>query len=73
MTEFPWSDLMQKGLGTLRLSPTEFWRSTPREIAGAFGSPPKPINVEVLRQKLDAMVNLYPDIFPSPLEGEGGA
>ena len=52
---------MQKGLGTLRLSPIEFWRSTPREIAGAFGSPPKPINAEVLRQKLDAMIERWPD------------
>ncbi len=61
MTEFPWVDLMQKGLGTLRLSPTEFWRSTPREIAGAFGSPPKPINAKALRQKLDAMLERWPD------------
>ena len=62
MTEFPWSELMQKGLGTLRLSPTEFWRSTPREIAGAFGSPPKPMDAEVLRQKLTSMIERWPDL-----------
>lgn len=52
---------MQKGLGILRLSPTEFWRSTPREIASAFGSPPKPIDAKLLRQNLDAMLERWPD------------
>ena len=66
MTKFPpleflWSELMHKGLGLLHLSPTEFWRSTPREIAGAFGFPPKPVNAEVLRQKLDDMMGVFPD------------
>lgn len=61
MTKFPWAELMQKGLGTLQLSPTEFWRSTPREIAGAFGLPPQPINAFVLRQKLTELMERYPD------------
>jgi uncharacterized phage protein (TIGR02216 family) len=60
MTEnkFPWARLMQTGLGTLHLSPSEFWRSSPREIAAAFGSPPQP---KMLRQKLDEMMENYPD------------
>jgi uncharacterized phage protein (TIGR02216 family) len=29
---------MRAGLGTLRLSPREFWAATPREIAAAFAS-----------------------------------
>ncbi len=49
---------MQFGLGTLRLSPTEFWRSTPRELAGAFGpAPPQPL----LRQKLFSLMEDFPD------------
>lgn len=55
--KFPWARLMKLGLGTLRLSPSEFWRSTPREIAAAFGSPPHPM----LRQKLFEMMQRYPD------------
>jgi uncharacterized phage protein (TIGR02216 family) len=54
--------MMHKGLGLLQLSPTEFWRSTPREIAGAFGSPPKPINADELRQNLNAMIERFPDL-----------
>jgi uncharacterized phage protein (TIGR02216 family) len=71
MTKFPWAELMHKGLGLLHLSPQEFWRSTPREIARAFGAPSQPMNVEVLRQKLDEMREQYPDIPPSPSRGEG--
>ena len=49
---------MQFGLGTLRLSPNEFWRSTPRELAGAFGSaPPR----AMLRQKLNLLMEQFPD------------
>lgn len=60
MTErFPWARMMQMGLGQLRLSPTEFWRSSPREIAGAFGVSPHP---EMLRQKLEAMMIEHPDV-----------
>lgn len=54
---FPWARIMQLGLGTLKLSPSEFWRSTPREISAAFGAPPQPM----LRQKLDEMMERFPD------------
>ena len=49
------------GLGTLHLSPIEFWRSTPREIAGAFGCPPQPTTANVLRQSLETMMQEFPD------------
>ncbi len=52
---------MHQGMGLLHLAPHEFWRSTPREIAGAFGSPSQPVNAQVLRQKLDAMTEIWPD------------
>ena len=54
---FPWARLMQLGLGTLKLSPSEFWRSTPREIAAAFGASCQPM----LRQKLNEMMKRIPD------------
>ena len=55
---FPWARMMQLGLGQLRLSPAEFWRSTPREIAGAFGVPPPS---PLLRQNLEELMEQYPD------------
>ncbi len=54
---FPWARLMQLGLGRLKLSPSEFWRSTPREIAAAFGTSSQPM----LRQKLNEMMERFPD------------
>jgi uncharacterized phage protein (TIGR02216 family) len=56
--KFPWARFMQLGLGQLHLSPDQFWRSSPREIVSAFGSPPKP---KLLRQSLDTMMETYPD------------
>lgn len=59
MTEtFPWQRMMQVGLGNLRLSPDQFWRSSPREIAAAWGVPPHP---KLLRQDLNEMMEKYPD------------
>lgn len=55
---FPWGRLMQLGLGHMRLAPSEFWRSTPREIAAATGpAPPQPL----LRQNLVSLMELFPD------------
>ena len=36
MTPFPWRQAIGFGLGILRLSPGEFWRITPRELACAI-------------------------------------
>jgi len=36
MTPFPWKDAIGFGLGILRLSPPDFWRMTPRELAYAI-------------------------------------
>ena len=36
MTPFPWKDAIGFGLGVLRLSPNQFWRMTPRELAYAI-------------------------------------
>lgn len=52
---FPWADMMAMGLGTLRLSPREFWAATPREIAAAFpqrrpGALPRGVLEQLLEQ-----------------------
>ena len=49
---------MQIGLGQLRLSPTQFWRSTPREIIAALGTAP---SQPLLRQNLLQLMDRYPD------------
>ena len=36
MQPFPWQEAIGFGLGVLRLSPEQFWRMTPRELACAI-------------------------------------
>jgi len=36
VTPFPWAQAIGFGLGVLRLSPEQFWRMTPRELACAI-------------------------------------
>ena len=60
--KFPWARMMRFGLGQLHLSPLEFWRSTPRELAAAMGTPPQPMP----RQNLLSLMDLFPD-EPEPI------
>ena len=56
--------MMRIGLGQLHLSPAEFWRSTPRELAAALGpAPPQPM----LRQSLLTLMDAFPD-EPEPTD-----
>lgn len=52
---------MEVGLGLLALSPSEFWRTTPRElaaaIAGRFGAPVVPMQ----RDDLERLMERFPD------------
>jgi len=61
MTPFPWREAMQFGFGVLRLSPEQFWRMTPRELAcaliGARGGGVAPLD----RGGLDALMRRFPD------------
>lgn len=62
MSAFPWQAAMRFGLGTLKLSPRDFWGLTPRELALAFegasgrtrGRPPE-------RATLDRLMAAFPD------------
>ena len=56
---FPWPRMMQLGLGVLRLSPREFWATTPREIAAAF---PMSQNMAMARSDLETLINHFPDV-----------
>ena len=55
---FPWTGLMALGLGVLRLSPAEFWRSTPREILAAM---PRRKTDAPDRAGLDRLMQRFPD------------
>ena len=54
---FPWRRLMELGLGTLRLSPKDFWAATPRELAAALGRPGS-----MTRNEFNQLTDQYPDL-----------
>ncbi|MCA3555307.1 phage tail assembly chaperone [Aestuariivirga sp.] len=56
--KFPWEKMMATGLGTLRLSPRDFWAATPREIAAAF---PKRQPGALPRDVLERLLEQFPD------------
>lgn len=61
MTPFPWKEAIGFGLGVLRLSPDEFWRMTPRELAYAIEAVRgrgAPLN----RDAFTEMMKRYPDV-----------
>ena len=60
MQPFPWREAIGFGLGVLRLSPEQFWRMTPRELACALeaaGGRGPPLD----RAALADMMTRYPD------------
>ena len=61
MKPFPWDEAMQFGFGVLRLSPQQFWRMTPRELAqaviGVRGHAVTPID----RGGLAQLMQRFPD------------
>ncbi|WP_415019329.1 phage tail assembly chaperone [Aestuariivirga sp.] len=54
---FPWRRVMMRGLHDLRLAPSEFWRSTLRELVPVAGSP----SPQGLRQSLTDLMARWPD------------
>lgn len=59
MSSLDWPALMKAGLGGLRLTPDQFWRLTPAELAMMLGlaDAPTPLG----RDRLDALLAQYPD------------
>jgi uncharacterized phage protein (TIGR02216 family) len=60
MQPFPWKQAIGFGLGTLRLSPDQFWRMTPRELAYAVevaSGKASPLD----RLSLAQLMKRYPD------------
>ena len=55
---FPWEQMMAMGLGTLRLSPRDFWAATPREIAAAFR---RSKGAALPRGVLEQLLEQFPD------------
>jgi uncharacterized phage protein (TIGR02216 family) len=59
MTRFPWGTILQLGIGRLRLSPDQFWRSTLRELVLAAGL--SPLRDPMLRPTLSELMEQFPD------------
>lgn len=60
MQPFPWKQAIGFGLGVLRLSPEQFWRMTPRELACAIEAVTGR-GVPLDRQAFDDLMKSYPD------------
>lgn len=59
MSGIDWPELMKAGMGGLRLTPDQFWRLTPAELALMLGMADAPTPLG--RARLDALVAQYPD------------
>lgn len=60
MTPFFWKQAIGFGLGVLRLSPEQFWRMTPRELAYAIEAVTGR-SAPLDRGGLSALMKRYPD------------
>ncbi len=58
---FPWKQAIGIGLGTLRLSPDQFWRMTPRELAFAIEALTGRSGEPLARRTLLDLMKRYPD------------
>ena len=56
-----WAGLMRAGLRGLRLTPDQFWRLTPAELALMLGQADAARPME--RGRLDALIARFPDIM----------
>lgn len=65
MQPFPWKQAIGFGLGVLRLSPEQFWRMTPRELAYAIEAA-SGRNAPLDRNALAQLMARYPDGRQSP-------
>ncbi len=60
MQPFPWKAAIGFGLGVLRLSPDQFWRMTPRELAYAIEAVTGR-SAPLDRERLTQLMKSYPD------------
>ena len=58
---FPWARAIGLGIGVLRLSPTEFWNMTPRELAYALRELGIGGDAPPGRDMLDQLMKRFPD------------
>ena len=58
---FPWKQAIGFGLGILRLSPDDFWRMTPRELAFAIEAVTGRATAPLGRAAFQALMTRFPD------------
>lgn len=61
MTPFPWDEAIGFGLGTLRLSPRDFWAMTPRELSYAIRAVRGVAAASLSRAGFDDLMRRFPD------------
>ena len=61
MTPFPWQQAIGFGLGVLWLSPEQFWRMTPRELAYAIEAVRGGGGAPLSRAGFNDLMKRYPD------------
>jgi uncharacterized phage protein (TIGR02216 family) len=60
-TPFPWKQAIGFGLGVLKLSPEQFWRMTPRELAYAITAV-SGRRAPLDRASFEELMRRYPDV-----------
>jgi len=61
MKPFPWREAIGFGFGVLRLSPEDFWRMTPRELAYAIETV-RGRSASLDRTSFEELTKRYPDV-----------
>jgi uncharacterized phage protein (TIGR02216 family) len=61
MQPFPWREAIGFGLGVLRLSPDQFWRMTPRELALAVEAV-RGVRPALDRAAFEQLMRSHPDV-----------
>lgn len=59
MAAFDWGSLMRAGMRGLRLTPEQFWRLTPAELALLLGQDAG--QAPLTRDRLEALARAWPD------------
>jgi uncharacterized phage protein (TIGR02216 family) len=60
---FPWEDALMLGLGVLRWSSDQFWRTTPRELMAAWNGLHGGKRIEPATSRdLRRMMETFPDV-----------
>ncbi len=64
LVDFPWNQIMQFGLGTLKLAPRDFWSLSVLELNAALRAYQWEADSRPSRRDIEQMMERYPDNQP---------